>query len=73
MARFRRPNAAMTRKDLGLLLELELPLPDPVLDRDNWRYVLGRRYDRAAELGFDQVDVLRCARDETLARARAAR
>jgi hypothetical protein len=73
MARFRRPNAVITRHELGRLLEVELPLPDPMTDRDGWRYVMGRRYDRAAELGFDQVDVLRCARDETLVRARTAR
>jgi hypothetical protein len=69
MARLRRPNAAMTRSDLGLVLEVELPLPDPMVDRDGWRYVMDRRRDRAAELGFDHLDVILCSRDEKLARA----
>jgi hypothetical protein len=59
----------MTREDLGLLLELELPLPDARVDRDGWHAVMRRRSDRAAEFGFDPVDVLRCARDEKRARA----
>jgi hypothetical protein len=58
----------MTSEDLGLLLELELPLPDPMVDRDSWRLVMHRRYDRAAEFGFDPLDVVRCACDEKRAR-----
>jgi hypothetical protein len=59
----------MTRLGLGRLLEIEVPLPDPMVDGDGWRYVMARCRDRAAEFGFDAVDVTRCARDETLARA----
>ena len=59
----------MTRDDLRLLLDRELPLPDAP-DRDSRRYVTARRHDRAAEFGFDRLDVILCARDTKRAQIR---
>jgi hypothetical protein len=69
MARLRRPGLGLTRADLGRLLQRELPQPHPASDLDGWKYVMQRRYERAAELGFGELDVILCARDETLTRA----
>lgn len=65
MARLRRTSEAMSVNDLGLLLARELPLPDPMQDRDEWRAVMARRYVRGGQLGFDELEVIRgqlCAR-----------
>jgi hypothetical protein len=39
-----------------------------VIDREEWRTVIHRRYDRAAQFGFDELDVLRGSCAEKRAR-----
>lgn len=65
MARLRRTSEAMSVNDLGELLVREIPLPDPMQDREEWHAVMQLRYRRGAELGFDELEVIRgqlCAR-----------
>lgn len=62
MAKLRRVNEEMSPLELGRLLDVELPMPDPMTDRDDWPTVMQRRYARGAELGCDTLGVFRCVR-----------
>lgn len=59
MKRRSQAGTPLTVLDLGRLLDSELPLPDPMLDRDAWRAAMALRYARGVHLGFGTLDVIR--------------